>query len=57
MTREQHKARHVELHRALDELLADYLTHHPDARPSTMPLVDLLKWSNEQQTNPTEPER
>lgn len=54
MTREQHQARHAELHRALDELLADYLRHHPEARPSTMRLVDLMQWSNEQQQLPTE---
>ena len=55
MTREQHKARHVELHKALDELFADYISHHPQQTKFTeMPLIDFLRWSNEQQHNPTE---
>ena len=54
-TPEGHKARHVELHKALDELFADYITHHPDETEFTrMPLLRLLKWSNEQQHSPTE---
>jgi hypothetical protein len=34
MTDEEHKQRHIELHRAFDELLADWLRHDPDAYAS-----------------------
>ena len=54
-TPEGHKARHVELHKALDELFSDFINHHPEQTAFTsMPLIDLLRWSNEQQHNPTE---
>lgn len=54
MTPAEHKARHITLHREFDELLADYLQHHPGALPTTIPLIDLMKWSFEQTRNPTE---
>jgi hypothetical protein len=55
MTPEEHKARHVELHEALDELLADYIKHHPGQHSFTsMPVMMLLEWSHEQTTNPSE---
>ncbi len=54
-TPEGHKARHVELHHALDELFADYIDHHPGEHEFTsMPLRQLLQWSYEQTTNPSE---
>ncbi len=49
---ESHKARHVFLHRMLDELLADWITH-TGGRPSEM--EGFLSWSNEQRTDPTGP--
>lgn len=50
-----HKARHVELHKALDELFADFIRHNPDLHDyTTQPIMVLLKWSNQQQHNPTE---
>jgi hypothetical protein len=55
MTPEEHKQRHVELHRALDELFADYIEHHPDEHQFTqMPLIDLMTWSHEQTIESTE---
>lgn len=54
MTREQHIERHKQLHRSLDELVADYLEHHSEAMPSTTILMDLMKWSHEQTKNPTD---
>jgi hypothetical protein len=58
MTPEEHRKRHVELHAALDELWADYITHHPqEFRVSQMPLERLLTWSYEQTINPTEYDR
>lgn len=57
LTRERHRERHVALHRALDELFADYVRHHPEQREFLqMPLDTLLKWSYEQTIEPTEGE-
>jgi hypothetical protein len=52
-TPEQHGARHVELHKALDELVADFI-RHTDRMPSRTPLSDLMSWSFAQTLNPTE---
>lgn len=55
MTPEEHKNRHIELHRALDELFADYIMHHPDDFSFTqMPLLKLITWAYEQTQNPTQ---
>lgn len=55
MTPLEHKQRHVELHRALDQLFADYIRHHPDEHEFTdMPLRKLIDWSHEQTILPTE---
>jgi hypothetical protein len=54
MTREEHRARHVELHRALDELLADYLRHNRGALPSQVSALDLARWAYAQTVDPTE---
>lgn len=51
---EEHKARHLVLHKGFDELMADYLRHNFGALPSKISLLDLAKWSYEQTTNPTE---
>ena len=57
MTDDEHKARHVALHRSLDELLADYLTHNRGKLPSTTTVYELLVWSHAQTFDPTpEPE-
>ena len=50
---ETHKARHVELHKSLDELLADFVLH-TGRRPSQTNLMELLSWSHEQTLLPTE---
>lgn len=52
---EQHKARHETLHAALDELIADYLSCHRDALPSTTTALALIEWSHRQTINPDEP--
>jgi hypothetical protein len=54
MTAAQHRERHKQLHAALDELIADYFAWEVETRPgqeklSNTPLVELMKWSNEQQ--------
>jgi hypothetical protein len=51
MSEEEHKKRHEELHSALDELLADYITcTHKSLSGST--IMDLLKWSYKQTQKP-----
>lgn len=64
LTGEAHRQRHVELHRMLDELYADFLRHNSAddmarARAGEpfgleRPIGDLLKWSYEQTQYPTE---
>jgi len=48
-----HKERHIILHQHLDELIADFIGHTKKL-PSETTVVELMKWSNEQQTNPDE---
>lgn len=53
LTTEQHRARHVALHQALDELLADFIVHTRQM-PSVTTLKDLMEWSHQQTIDPTE---
>lgn len=53
MTTEEHKARHEELHRSLDELLADWLNNDATAS-SKRSVFDLLEWSYGQTRQPSE---
>ena len=54
MTEKEHKKRHIELHKVLDELFADYIHHHPnETNFLEMPLEALLNWSFKQTKNPT----
>jgi hypothetical protein len=48
-----HRQHHIELHEALDELVADWITN-TDGRPSTSTVLDLMRWSNLQTLSPTE---
>lgn len=45
---EAHLARHKELHHALDELLADWITESKVLAPSVEPTLELMKWSHGQ---------
>jgi hypothetical protein len=46
-------ARHCELHRSLDELLACFIAHAPFGTSILrLPLGDFLRWSHEQTMNP-----
>jgi hypothetical protein len=58
MTAEEHRARHVVLHQALDELLADYLRvvcSYPNYHgPSDITVFELAKWSQQQTIEPTD---
>jgi hypothetical protein len=51
---ETHRARHIELHRSLDELLADMI-QQTSCLPSKITVLELLQWSHTQTVNPTEP--
>lgn len=54
MESEEHKEHHIRLHKAFDELFADYIGQHPNQVSFLdMPLRQLLEWSHEQTLNPT----
>lgn len=53
MTLTEHTDRHKELHKCLDELVADFITY-TNKLPSKTSLLELMKWSHEQTINPTE---
>lgn len=53
MTPEEHRERHKLLHRQLDELVADWITH-TDQLPSQTTVMNFMQWSYEQTLNPTE---
>ena len=48
----EHKKRHVELHRSLDELVADFVAQ-TGRLPSETTIMDLMRWSHEQTIAPT----
>jgi hypothetical protein len=59
VTPEEHKTRHVELHRNLDELWADWLRHNLKTGPEfrgmdNVTVGELIRWSFAQTRNPTE---
>jgi hypothetical protein len=53
MTREEHKERHILLHRELDELIADFISCTKQSL-NNYTIKDFLTWSYEQTKNPTE---
>lgn len=52
MTDEEHKQRHIELHRAFDELLADWLGQVEGASIHDE-IYKLMEWSHGQTNQPT----
>jgi hypothetical protein len=55
MTHEEHRQRHIELHQALDELIADWATHQPRGKVfSNSTITELMEWSHRQTENPEE---
>lgn len=56
---ERHRARHVELHKCLDELVADYLRHQGlgGTTLTDTSVMALMLWSADQMRHPTEPPR
>lgn len=53
MTPKEHKQRHIKLHRALDELIVDFI-NHPQNLPSKTTVIELLRWSHQQTIRPVE---
>ncbi len=55
MKRAEHKHRHIELHKALDELVADFIAHGAAGTrgPSKTTVLELMTWAYEQTLNPT----
>ncbi len=52
-TKQKHINRHKLLHKRLDELVGDMITH-TNMFPSKTTVYELMKWSNEQTKNPSE---
>jgi hypothetical protein len=52
MIKAEHKKRHLELHKNLDELFADFVRH--TNKTSSSKIETLLEWSYNQTINPTE---
>ena len=49
----QHRARHQELHDALDELVADWAIHQPRGKMySNSTIMELVEWSYQQTIEP-----
>ena len=53
MTPNEHKEIHVQLHKSLDELLADFLEQTGKLLSQTT-IMELIEWSYRQTQNPTE---
>ena len=53
MTPEKHKERHAELHKALDELVADFIGH-TGRLPSKTTVMEFMEWAYQQSVSPTE---
>jgi hypothetical protein len=51
---EKHRRRHVELHRALDELVADWVLHQPRGKLCNSTIMELIEWSHRQTIKPAE---
>lgn len=53
MNTDEHKQHHMKLHKHLDELTADFI-RHTNGLPSNTTVLELMQWSHEQTTTPTE---
>ena len=55
LTVEEYRLRHVALHKAFDELLADWIAHLPlGAGVLDRSILELVTWSHEQTIAPTD---
>lgn len=55
MSPDEHRGRHAELHKKLDELLADFIDHTGRLLSETT-ILELIQWSFEQTKKPKEKE-
>ena len=56
MTPEQHRQRHIELHKALDQLFDDFIQCNPQLHSYTLqPILALIDWSHQQTITPDDP--
>lgn len=56
MNNEEHRQRHIKLHRYLDELFADWIEQNPDLDGYTnQPIKVLMEWSHKQTIEPDHP--
>ena len=53
MNFEEHKKRHEELFKSLDELVADMISM-TTMLPSRITVLELMEWAKKQKDNPTE---
>lgn len=53
MKKKEHIKIHKELHKKLDELVANFISH-TSALPSKTTIMELIHWSYKQTLNPTE---
>ena len=55
MSPEEHRQRHVELHKALDELAADFISDEVNKGRlfSTTTIMELVQWSHQQTKHPS----
>ena len=52
LTPKRHKQRHIRLHGALDELVADFVTHTEKSLGKAT-VLDLIQWSHKQTYSPS----
>lgn len=60
MTKQEHIKIHKKLHKALDELIADWVDNQPKEKYKGITettILELIEWSCEQTKNPTEKEK
>lgn len=53
MNPEEHKEKHIKLHKSFDELVADYVSHTEKLLSETT-VMELIEWSYSQTINPKE---
>ena len=51
LTEDEHRQRHIELHQALDELVADWIQHKRQLLSQTT-IMELVDWSHAQTITP-----
>ena len=53
ITKGEHRKVHEDLHKSLDQLVADFLTHNRTKLPTDTTVMELMEWSHLQTKNPT----